>query len=116
MTEYQIQCKLFHYLRSHPDHRVRLAYSHLNGMRSSIAEGAKAKRSGALPGIPDIFIPLMSRGFGGLYIELKTEKGRLSAIQNEMLSRLTQAGYMAVVCHGLDEAIAAVEEYLNLQP
>ena len=112
MSEYLIQAKLIMWCRSHSDRRLHNIYAHTNGMRSSVTEGVKQKRAGAVAGLPDLFLPVMSGGWGGLYVELKTEKGKLSAIQRDWLGRLSLAGYKAVVAFGLEQAKAVIEEYL----
>lgn len=77
-------------------------------------EGAKLKRMGVQPGVPDICIPLPLSGYHGLYIEFKTQTGVVSREQRWWLETLNEAGYLAVVAR--PDWVAAVkitEEYLG---
>ena len=65
------------------------------------------------PGVPDLFLPCPRREYCGLWIEMKAEKGRLSALQGEWIQWLNEAGYRAVVCYGAQQAIDEIERYLN---
>jgi hypothetical protein len=44
-------------------------------------------------------------------LEIKSETGRLSEHQTEMLSRLENAGVCTAVCHGLDASIKCLEAW-----
>ena len=46
-------------------------------------QGAKLKREGATPGAADLFLSIPSGDFRGLYIEMKTPKGKQSKLQKE---------------------------------
>jgi hypothetical protein len=48
----------------------------------------------------------------GLYIEMKTRKGKVSPAQRAWQKRLRGMGYAAEVCYGADDAIATIEQYL----
>lgn len=83
------------------------------GHRSAIA-GAKMKAEGVRRGVPDLCLPVASKGFHGLYIELKTpQKGRLSQEQKAWLATLAGNGYQAIVCHGWEQARDAIVGYLE---
>jgi len=51
----------------------------------------------------------------GLYIEMKTRTpmGKISDDQKEWIDYLKGVGYKVAVCWTADEAIQAIEEYLN---
>lgn len=84
-----------------------------NGGSRNKIEAAKFKRLGVLAGVPDIFIPSPKKGKNGLFIEIKTEKGKLSKSQKDIITRLNGIGYEAVVCYGLDEAINKTKDYFS---
>jgi hypothetical protein len=70
---------------------------------------------GVSAGFPDIFIPICSGNFHGLFIEMKRQKGGiLSTSQIEWINYLKAQGYYADVAKGCDEAIAIVDRYLSL--
>ena len=67
-------------------------------------------------GVPDIFLPVASGIYHGLFIEMKRAKGgTVSEAQNEWITRLIRQGYAVLVCHGADEAICMIREYLGLE-
>ncbi|CAI9119565.1 VRR-NUC domain-containing protein [Brytella acorum] len=75
-----------------------------NGMR----EGARRKARGCVPGVPDLHVTYAGRT---LYIELKTETGRVSKEQRELHARLRRAGAVVAVCRSAD----AVLEFLRAE-
>lgn len=70
-----------------------------NGERRDARTGAKLKRMGVKAGIPDLFIPEWR-----IWIEMKSNKGRLSPIQSNICERLTQIGYEVIVGYGFEDA------------
>lgn len=86
-----------------------------NEGKRSTANGAKLKRMGLMKGFPDIFLPYIANGKGGLFIELKRPKGgRVSEEQKKCLEMLNEAGYTAVVCRGWEEAKNAICDYAGI--
>lgn len=120
LSEYQEQCIVADYLRKRwPD---MLFTATLGGVRVSIGAAVKLKKQGYLKGVPDLLIvanrPYTSDGvccwFYGLAIEMKVRKGGVvSDDQKRVLKQFQDEGWKAIVCHGADEAIAAIEEYLG---
>ena len=50
----------------------------------------------------------------GLAIEMKVKKGGVvSDEQKRVMEKFRLEGWQAIVCHGADEAIAKIEEYLG---
>lgn len=79
--------------------------------------GRRMKEMGYMKGIPDLFIPHANRFYHGLFIEMKTEKGRLSHEQKEVIPRLESEGYKVAVCRSLDDFIGTVDRYMkDIQP
>lgn len=73
---------------------------------ASVAEGARRKRLGALPGWPDLGI--WWRGILVL-IELKREKlGVLSPTQRELHAKLAAADFPVAVCRSVPEVLRVV--------
>jgi hypothetical protein len=97
--------------------------SHLAGdSKQRAMQMARLKKQGLTPGVSDIFLPLPQmddQGLwsAGLFIEMKRRKvdgpSRVSWSQFEFQKGVEQAGYKCVVCYGADEAIAAIQEYLE---
>ena len=72
------------------------------------------KASGVKKGVPDLSLPCPHGGFHGLYIELKTPKGKPSKEQLWWIDKLSEHGYCACICYGYQEAIKCVAKYLSL--
>ena len=76
-----------------------------NGGSRNIIEAAKFKKIQLL--VPNGLIH-------GLWIELKSKKGKLQPSQRLMMQRLEEQGYLCKVCFGADEAINEIKKYLCL--
>lgn len=75
----------------------------------------RAHAMGMQVGFPDIFIAVPRGAYHGLFVELKTPKGRLSDEQKEMLRLLATQGYLAVVARGTVPFMGVVNKYMNLE-
>lgn len=83
-----------------------------NGGFRHIGTARKLQREGVKPGIPDLFVPICRVGKGGLFIEMKTKKGRIRPDQAFWIAELSHQ-YQVVVCRSLDEGIASIRTYLD---
>ena len=88
-----------------------MLHSSLNGVKLSKIQAGKAKASGMLSGVPDLFLPVPMGGYHGLFIEMKSEKGRVTDNQEWFLSKTEGLGYKTAVCYSADEAIKTIENY-----
>jgi hypothetical protein len=105
-------CHTQAYLAGTPWRGVGSIYHIPNGGWRSKSEAGRLKAMGVRAGIPDLFLPVMSGKYGGLYIEMKYEGGRASKEQIEMMEILEAQGYKSVLANGADEAIKAIKDYL----
>ena len=71
------------------------------------------RQMGCKKGVPDLCLPIPMHGYHGLYIELKTERGKLSLEQKRWLKALSTMGYKAECCYGWESARNILEEYMN---
>lgn len=106
---------------------VRLRYPELrwlfavpNGGQRNKIEGARFKAGGVKAGVPDIVLPVSRHLKAGLFIELKKDQAAWNAWnklednkQKEWLDYLNQAGYMAVICIGWEQAKDCIIWYMN---
>ena len=100
------------FARQYPHYR-RLFWATPNGGSRHRIEAARMKMEGVQSGVPDLFLAVPTTHHHGLFIEMKRQKGgSVSATQREMIEALNDRGYLALVCRGADEAIAAIGEYL----
>lgn len=121
--EHDEQVKLVRWARANAErHRaLALLFSIPNGGFRHARTAALIKAEGALAGIPDLFLAWPRRWpdgsvSGGLFIEMKAQKGRLSASQKEIIPLLRERGYRVAVCYSADEAIAELCAYIEASP
>jgi len=73
----------------------------LGGKRNP-REAARLKAQGVKSGISDIFLPIVTKEYPGLYIEMKRRKqdGKSSVSKNQALfhKAMTKQGYRRTVC------------------
>ena len=84
-----------------------------NGGYRLKSTAAKLKATGVKAGVPDIFLAVARGGYHGLFVEMKRQdRGTVSKAQKEWIERLTEQGYLAIVCHGWVKAREAIVMYL----
>lgn len=94
---------------------LRLLIHIPNGGLRSKPEAVRFKRLGVHPGVSDLFLPVACKGYHGIWIEMKRQKGgKLSKPQKEWLEDMRAQGYKACRADGAEEAIGILENYLNL--
>lgn len=84
-----------------------------NGGDRRASERLRLAQEGVLAGMPDLCVLRASKGFHGLFIEMKTEEGIVAAAQRDIAKRLNAEGYLCLVARSADDAYKIVEEYLN---
>lgn len=111
MPEQIEQIKVCEYVRQCTD----LPFIHIaNERRTSPQQGALLKRMGVVSGVADIFIPRAARRRNGLFIELKTLKGKPSPAQIKFLDDMNAENYFALICYGAEEAIETIKTFYDL--
>ena len=88
-----------------------LLHCSLNGVKMTKAQAVRAIAQGMKKGVADLFLPVKQGGYGGLYIEMKSAKGRISIEQSKFLKDVNDNGYAAFVCYSADDAIKRIEDY-----
>lgn len=87
-----------------------------NGGKRDVVVARRLQDEGVISGVPDLFLAWPSKGFHGLWIELKRKDkslSKVSAAQKEMITALNDAGYKAIVCFGAEMALEAIKDYLQ---
>jgi len=120
MSESQEQAAVIQWCDRCKWNDAKLIFAIPNGTHIKSHQGRlKAKKEGLKKGVPDLFLPVPSGEFHGLFIEMKKPKdsaspaGKPSKEQIEWLITLSDKDYMSVLCVGADAAIKTIEEYLN---
>ena len=115
MKEYQLQKAVCKYL----DLKNVLYCGSMGGQYQKFhSQRNKAKATGYKKGFPDLFIYEISKIdkklYCGLAIELKVGYNKATIEQLNWIKNLTEKGYVASVCVGIDEALRVIEGYLSL--
>jgi len=111
LSEHNEQCKLFSWTRNHPE--LRWMFAIPNGGLRDKRNAANLKREGVKAGVSDIFLPVPSGEFHGLFIELKWGKNKPTQNQLEFIKYATGQGYKCVIAYSAEEALSAIDEYLE---
>lgn len=112
VSESQIQRAVVQYIacRGYKDYLLHIP----NGGYRNRKEGANLKRLGVTAGVSDLFLAYPHNGYHGLWMEVKSKKGKLSEKQESWLKRMNKLGYKADVCYTFEEAILVVDHYLHI--
>ena len=79
MTETQEQKQLIQWCRTDP--RFQFLFHIPNESVGGQGWMVRNRQMGVRAGVPDLFYPVPAQGYHGLFIEMKTEKGRLDPKQ-----------------------------------
>lgn len=94
----------------------RIVFYHIpNEAKRSIATAMIEKEMGLESGVPDFCIAMARKGYHGLYIEMKTEKGKATENQLKWLKKLREQGYATYICRSSKSAIKCISEYLDIK-
>lgn len=113
--EHQLQkacVKLFRY--RYPKLK-KLLFAIPNGanLQGGAKEWNKLLGEGAVPGAADLFLSVPSGDLAGLYIEMKTKKGKQSPEQEEFEHVVVEQGYGYVMPRSAKEFEEVVKNYLE---
>jgi len=83
-----------------------------NGGGRTASERVSLHAEGVLAGMPDLCVLKPSKGFCGLFLEMKTREGIESAAQRDVARRLNREGYLCLVARSSEDAFKIVTDYL----
>lgn len=115
-TENQIQTAFFKWagLKARKYPVLGLLFHPSNGSFKSKASAGLFKALGQKAGIPDVVLPVPIIEKGILFIEFKSESGRLSPTQKEVIAKLQAVGNSVLVTRCWEEAARAVYDHLGI--
>lgn len=87
-----------------------------NGGKRNLREAARFKRMGVRAGYPDLTLHVARGRWHGLFVEMKTDRGRLSPEQEEQRTALVAEGYRYEVARSEAGFLELMDEYLSLPP
>jgi len=111
-SEEEVHKQLVEYL-DHTLEEAALLFHPANGGLMPMGTAGKLKGMGLRQGVPDLLLGLPRAEKNGLFIELKTKKGRLRGKQVWWLYHLRQQGYGAVCCRGFEDAVERITAYVQ---
>ena len=95
---------------------LELLFAIPNGGQRHPAVATKLKAEGVRAGVSDLMLPVARGGHHGLWIEMKSSRGKVSPTQSEWIDAMKAQGYATAVCFNADAAIAVLAEYLQKEP
>ena len=109
-TESQLQASVVGWLRLQESLDRLTFFAIANGEKRRPRTGKKLQTQGVRAGVPDLCVVMKGRTH---FIELKTEKGRLSDAQVEMHVKIMTHGASVLVARSLGAVITYVDEQLG---
>lgn len=89
-------------------------YHFANERRCSPQQGAFLKKMGVKAGVSDLFFPRSNKSSKGLWIELKSAKGRASPAQINFMKDMRIENYECEVAYSSDEAIYFIKLFYDI--
>jgi hypothetical protein len=86
-----------------------------NGGQRKKATAGIIKAEGVVRGVADLFLSVPRGQFHGMYVEMKTYKGRQSPEQVAFENAVIMQGYRYEVCHCVEDFIHEISTYLTLK-
>lgn len=113
ISERVIQKSIVSYLRwrGYSSYIIQI-YNEGAGMRDRARE---SYAMGIRPGASDLFIMVARKEKHGLFLELKSENGKVSEHQKKFLQDAKEQGYETGVAWSFDEARKIVDAYLEIK-
>jgi hypothetical protein len=115
LTEREQQQRVMKWAQEHEAElpELKLLYHVPNERKCTPQQGKQLKLMGVRAGVPDLFLPVARAGFHGLYIEMKTQGGKVSENQRYWIENLTVQGYDCHVCYSWIDAVEVLQAYLT---
>ena len=119
MTEHEIQVAVFKWAEyakcTLPELNLMFAIPNesYGQTKRDVIRGMKFKKEGRKAGVPDICLPVARNGYHGMFIEMKSAKGRPSKQQKWWIERLKEQGYAVYVCNSFEDAVKTITDYLH---
>lgn len=113
-----LQINFINWINYHYPDIGDLTYHFANERKCTPQQGVLLRRMGVKRGVADLFIayPRAQTNFSGLWLELKTETGKLTKEQREFLEKMRAQGYCASCAWGIEQAKDIFLAYINNNP
>lgn len=112
-TEYQIQCAIIEWFDlKYPEYSQRFFHIPNGGYRDKF-EAFRLVKSGVRKGVSDLMLAVPYGNYHGMFLEIKSFKGKLSKYQREFLLTSGNLGYYSCVANTLEQGIFFIDGYMN---
>lgn len=91
-----------------------LLYAVPNGARTSESQARILKAEGMKAGVADLILSIPSKGYHGMFIEMKTPKGRQSDTQKTFQKAVEAQGYKYIIVRSFEDFRKEVNAYLTV--
>jgi len=109
--EESIQKQIVLWCKQHDNPKFHGIFHVPNGDFRDKRTAIKLKKMGVKAGIPDLMLPLENGKV--FWLELKTKKGKLSAVQKVVIAKLKKKGHLVEVAFGYDQAVEILERVIS---
>lgn len=112
-SESSIQINLLNWFEYNRPDVFPFLFHFANERSSSPQHGRKLKRMGVQAGVADLFLAIPNKLFHGMWIELKSDNGKLSDAQQTFLAKMGMMDYSTYVTNSWESARDAILYYLS---
>lgn len=92
---------------------AKALFSVPNGGTRNEREAVTLKREGATAGVSDLILAIPNKDNNGVFIEMKTPKGRVTDDQKEFLALMQSLGYRVEVVRTFDQFVSVINDQLK---
>ncbi len=94
-----------------------LLVGYVAGLNLDVKTRVRMKRMGLRAGFPDMMLLVPRLGYShALFIELKSEKGRVAKIQSDYHEKLRLLNYTVIICRSFIESANFITKYIESVP
>lgn len=114
--EHDNQVALMHWCKTHEAEYPQLGmiFATPNARKCTAIQGKYLNAEGRRAGVSDLFLSVPSTKYHGMYIEMKSQSGRLTETQIDWLCKADKYGYYTATCYSWITAVNAIVDYLGL--
>lgn len=115
MAEHDEQVGLFTWVGYNLKRYPQLRWIHAipNGGKRHRTTAINLKKEGVKSGVLDVFLPVPSKIYHGLYIEMKYDRNKLTENQKDFAKFVQENDYAVAVCYNWESAVDILQMYLK---
>jgi len=117
MSEHLEQAALFQWAEIYKNRApaLEMLFAVPNGGKRHVKTAITLKAEGVKAGVPDVWLPVPSRIYHGMVIEMKFGKNTVTEEQKAWLLNLENHGWFTAVCYSWEAAAIEICLYLDLE-